>query len=260
MAEDPVLYDLHDGVAEIVLNAPENLNALTEVSADALLKGVLRASNEARAVLIRANGRAFCSGALLEPGRFAISDPERDAGVRLERVFNPLMKEIRSSDIPIVTAVRGAAAGIGASIALSGDLIVAADTAYFYLAFSKIGLVPDGGATHMLTRAIGRPRAMEAMLLGSKISAADALDWGLVNRVVPEGRVEEEALSLAQRLAEGPRSLSFIRQLAWRALDQPFDQVLENERVAQRAAGRTGDFVEGLTAFSEKRTPRFSGR
>lgn len=256
---DAVLYDVRDGVAEIVLNAPDRLNALTEDSGRALVDGVARGALEARAILIRANGRAFCSGALLEPGRFALDDPDRDAGVRLEKIFNPLLEQIRASEVPIVTAVQGAAAGIGASIGLAGDLIVAGESAYFFLAFSKIGLVPDGGATHLLTRAVGRPRAMEMMLLGTRLPSDRALEWGLVNRVVPDAELGDAARELALQLAQGPRSLSLIRRLAWHALDQPFDVVLTNERVAQRSAGRTADFVEGLAAFTEKRTARFSG-
>ena len=160
----------------------------------------------------------------------------------------------------MITAVRGAAAGIGCSLALMGDLIVAGEGAYFYQAFRHIGLVPDGGSAYLLAKSIGRARAMEMMLLGEKLGAAKALEWGLINRLVPDDQVDDAALAIAAELADGPRSLGYLRDAAWAALENTLERQLEIERDCQRAAGRTRDFVEGVTAFREKRRPRFEGR
>ena len=175
-------------------------------------------------------------------------------------MFNPIIHQMRSAEIPIVTAARGAAAGVGCGIAIAGDIIVAGESAFFYQAFRHVGLSPDGGSSYLLTRAVGRVRAMEMMLLGPKLGAAKALEWGLINRVVPDAEVDYAAIALAQELACGPRSLGIIKRVAWSALDASFETALSNERAAQREAGRTDDFAEGVAAFRERRAPSFTGR
>lgn len=181
-------------------------------------------------------------------------------GGRLDGIFNPIVYQMRASKSPIVTAVRGPAAGVGCGIALAGDMIVSRESAAFIMAFRNVGLASDGGASYFLRRAIGRVRTMEMMLLGRKLPAATALEWGLVNRVVPDDAVDDEALALARELARGPRSLGIIKQLAWSVLDVSFETALSNERVAQRDAGRTSDFSEGVAAFREKRVADFKGQ
>jgi 2-(1,2-epoxy-1,2-dihydrophenyl)acetyl-CoA isomerase len=156
--------------------------------------------------------------------------------------------------------VRGAAAGIGCSIALMGDIIIASENAYFLQAFAGIGLVPDGGAAFLLTRAIGRTRAMELMLLGERLPVGTALDWGLVNRVVADAELDEAALAMARRLAAGPAALATIRRATWAALELDFAGQLAAEVRDQSAMGETADFREGVTAFAMKRAPRFTGR
>jgi 2-(1,2-epoxy-1,2-dihydrophenyl)acetyl-CoA isomerase len=170
------------------------------------------------------------------------------------------MKTLRELSVPIVTAVNGPAAGVGASLALMGDLIVAGESAYFLQAFRRIGLVPDGGSTWMLPRMIGKARAMELMLLGEKLPAKTALEWGLINRCVPDAEVMPTAMALAAELAAGPASIGMIRQLVWAGLDVGHDAQLHNERVTQRKAGRTEDNLEGVKAFLDKRPAVFSGR
>ena len=256
--------DLVDNVAVITLNDPATLNAAgNELVADLVDAVGKIASGEiaARAIVITGAGRGFCSGANLQ-GRMGEPVPmeERDLGERLEAVFNPLMKTLRELPLPIVTAVNGPAAGVGASLALMGDMIVAGESAYFLQAFRRIGLVPDGGSTWMLPRMIGKARAMELMLLGDKLPARTALDWGLINRCVPDGEVMATAMTLAKELAAGPASIGMIRQLVWAGLDAGHDDQLQNERLMQRNAGRTQDNLEGVRAFLDKRPAMFSGR
>lgn len=247
-------------VGFIRLNDPATLNAWSTDMGLELLDAFDRAEQECRAIVIGGVGRAFCSGANLTSGAFRMDDPDRDAGLAIERTVNPLLLRVRGCRVPVITAIRGAAAGVGCGIALSGDLIVAGEGAYFFQAFSKVGLVPDGGSSYFLARTIGRARAMEMMLLGGKLPAALAHDWGLVNRVVPDAEVDEAALAIAQGLAVGPRSLGLIRAAAWSALDTPFESQIEIEREGQRTAGLTEDFAEGVRAFKEKRPAAFQGR
>lgn len=259
MSDAQILSTMQNNVAIITLNDPASLNAVSvpmvaqmNAALDALLP-------QARALILTGAGRGFCSGANMAGG--PVQDSETlDAGIALEAHYNPFVSRLRDLPIPFVTAVHGPAAGIGCSFALLGDIVIATDDAYFLQAFCRIGLVPDGGSTYMLARAIGRARAMEMMLLGEKIPAAQALQWGLINRVVPAGQLMVEATALAQKLAQGPtQTLRLIRQAAWAALDLDWQQTLELERDNQAQAGRSDDFKEGVAAFLAKRPARFAG-
>ncbi len=260
MAYEKILYEVVDDVACIRLNDPATLNAVTVKMGEELLDALWRGERDARAIMLGSVGRGFCSGANLAEGGIDLNDPMRDMGGRLDGIFHPIVYQMRASKAPVVTAVRGAAAGVGCGIALAGDMIVAGTSGAFLMAFRNVGLASDGGASYFLTRAIGRVRAMEMMLLGKKLPAATALDWGLINRVVPDEEVDDVALDLARQLAQGPRSLGMIKQVAWAALDASFETALSNERVAQRDAGRTEDFNEGVAAFRAKRPAVFKGR
>lgn len=257
---DKLLVEKDGDVAVIRLNDPATMNAVTSALASELHAAIEEAGRTSRAILLGSGERAFCSGANLSGGTIQPGDPNADAGATLESHFNPLMMAIRNSAVPIVSAVRGAAAGVGSSLALSADMIVAGKSAYFMLAFARIGLVPDGGATWLLTKAAGRARAMEMMLLAEKIPAATALDWGLINRLVEDDKIDETAMELAQRLAKGPQpSIRLIRKQAWLAADSGFAEVLQAEREHQRDAGRSKDFAEGVSAFLQKRPAKFGG-
>jgi 2-(1,2-epoxy-1,2-dihydrophenyl)acetyl-CoA isomerase len=238
---------------------PTTLNAMSVAMVEEFAAALSEASQTARALVVTGEGRAFCSGAALTAGRMSGGGGEFDAGAALESHYNPLMLQLRNLPMPFVTAVHGAAAGVGCSIALMGDLIVADSTAYFLQAFRNIGLVPDGGSPYLLAASAGRARAMEAMLLGERIPAESAHAWGMINRLAPEGKDIEVALELAQKLADGPRAtLASIRNLAWEALEKSFIDQLAGERAAQKQAGRTAEFREGVSAFLEKRKARFS--
>ncbi|MDZ4068757.1 MAG: enoyl-CoA hydratase-related protein, partial [Tabrizicola sp.] len=195
------------------LNRPSALNAMSVKMTQEIIEALPLIESSARALVIMGAGRAFSAGGDLEA--FPEGSPDVDMGLILETHVNPFMTQLRDLSIPWITAVHGAAAGMGCSLALAADMIVASENAYFLQAFSGIGLVPDGGSSYLLTRTLGRPRAMEMMLLGERIGAAKALEWGLINRMVSEDQLEAEALSLAERLANGPKSLSQTRRLVW---------------------------------------------
>lgn len=260
MVYEKILYEITDDVAVIKLNDPATLNAVTVQMGEELLDALRRGEREARAIMLGSVGRGFCSGANLAEGGIDLEDPSRDMGGRLDGIFHPIVYQIRASQAPVVTAVRGAAAGVGCGMALAGDMIVAGTSGAFIMAFRNVGLASDGGASYFLTRAIGRVRTMEMMLLGKKLPAATALDWGLINRVVPDEEVDATAFALAKQLAQGPRSLGIIKRVAWSVLDASFETALSNERVAQREAGRTEDFSEGVAAFRDKRAAVFKGK
>lgn len=260
MNYEKILYSVSDGVARVSLNDPATLNAASEQMGNELLDAFDRARGEARAILLTGEGRAFCSGANLAGAADAMSDPRRDVGRGLDRAFNPAIVAMKTLDIPIVTAVRGAAAGVGAALAMAGDIIVCGDQSYFFLAFRHVGLIPDGGSSWLLSKAVGRVRAMELMLLGGKLSGQQAVDWGLATRVVPEEEVEGSASTIARELASGPLSLGMIKRQAWAALDDSLEGALTQERLLQREVCRSEDFAEGVAAFREKRKPSFKGR
>lgn len=255
-----IRYERDGDVAIVTLDDPDNLNALSLSMRRDLRVAVDRAATEARAILLTGAGRAFCAGANLSDGGIDRSSEDRDAGALLEVTTNPLVLALRDLPIPLVVAVRGAAAGVGCSLALLGDIIVCSESAYFLQAFRHVGLVPDGGSSYLLAKAVGRVRAMQMMLLGERLPAEKALEWGLVTKVVSDDALDEEALAMARGLAGGPYSLKLIRQQAWAALDAPFAEQLDRERRNQRDAGRSSDFLEGVSAFAQKRRPTFRGK
>ncbi len=257
--DERIVVERAGDVVTLRLDNPAAMNAVDGDMAEDLHAKLLAASGTARAIVLAGHARAFCSGANLAAGRREDA-AQLDMGARLESSFNPLMMAMQACAVPVISAVRGAAAGIGASIALACDLIVAGDSAYFLQAFRRVGLVPDGGSALLLAHTVGRVRAMELMLLGERLPAQTALDWGLINRVVPDGEVESVAAELAATLARGPtRALGLIRRAAWAAISQGWEAQLGLERELQREAGQSADFAEGVAAFLEKREARFGG-
>jgi 2-(1,2-epoxy-1,2-dihydrophenyl)acetyl-CoA isomerase len=253
-----------DGLATIELNRPEALNAWNTALGDELLAAVRAVAEDpqVRAVLVRGAGRAFSSGADLKDvaGRGTTPEGRPDLQAVLEEVYHPIIVGIRTMEKPVVAAVNGPAVGIGLSLALACDLVVAAESAYFLLAFVNIGLVPDGGASLFVPARIGFTRAAEMALLGERVSAPDALAWGLVNRVVPDDALAAEAEALGRRLAQGPtRSYAGSkRELNATMYGRLEEQLALEARLQQEMAG-TADFVEGVGAFIQKREPLFRG-
>ena len=251
------------GVATIVLDRPDAMNAVDKQLGAELLAALQQAAadDEVRAVVLTGNGRAFSSGADLKAGFDPGPDNRPDVGGALRERFHPIIHAIREMEKPVVAKVNGAAAGIGCSFALACDLIVASEKAYFLLAFVNIGLVPDGGSSLLIPERIGFTRAAEMAMLGERIPAAQALEWGLINRVVADSELTAEVDALADRLAAGPtRSYAATkRQLnAW--LFSRMAQQLELEATLQQEMVGTDDFVEGVSAFVQKRPPSFQGR
>lgn len=250
--------DLEGGIHRITLNRPELRNALDWPSLDRLLDSIATIPREARCLVLAGKGKSFCSGADLTVDFAAIRDP---AGKSIDRHITPIIEALHDLPIPIVSAVNGAAAGFGCSLALAGDIIVASQEASFVQAFVNMGLVPDGGATWAIPRVVGRARAMEMFLLGERIPAPLALEWGLINRVVENERLGDTALDLARRLASGPTAaMGRTRKLVRRASETTLSEALRLERDAQSQSAETADFGEAVAAFRERRVPSFSGR
>ncbi len=248
--------------ARILLNRPEALNAWNEQFGRDLLDGVRRVAeaDSIRALMITGAGRGFSSGADLKEQRGNGDDGLPDLGSRLDEIYHPIITGLREMPKPVVAAVNGPAVGIGCSLALAADLIVAAESAYFLLAFVNIGLVPDGGSTAFLPARIGYARAAEMAMLGERLPAAQALEWGLINRVVPDDRLEAVAGALLEKLANGPtRSYAGSKRLLNRRVYADLGGQLDAEAEAQRDQGHSKDFGEGVVAFVEKRPANFTG-
>ncbi|HEX4694534.1 enoyl-CoA hydratase-related protein [Sphingomonas sp.] len=256
---DHILTETRGDVLVVTLNRPDRLNAAPPAMF-VEIRNALADLGSARAVLIAGAGRAFCSGADVGGGALGSDDPGNATYAALTQSYNPTLTAIADVGVPVVTAVRGPAAGIGCSLALAADFCVASETAYFLQAFVNIGLVPDGGASWMLTRLIGRPRATEMMMLGERVPAAKAMDWGMIHKVVADDALDAEAFALAERLAAGPTvALGLMRRQLHAALADDYEGAMLREAENQRAARGTRDSMEGGMAFLQKRKAEFRG-
>ena len=261
-ADDLVLVELdaEAGVATVTLNRSDALNALTIPMKEQLLGAFRRLEREkaVRAVILTGAGRAFCAGQDL---RERLAPGAVPLGVEVRERYNPIIRAMRGLPKPIVGAINGVAAGAGASLAMACDLRIASESASVALAFGRVGLVPDSGASWFLPRLVGAAHAAELALLNEPVSAADALRIGLVGRVVPASELAAEAKAVAARLAAGaPKAIALTKRALNSAWDNDLEAALEYEAHLQDLAGRTQDHTEGMAAFMEKRAPRFSGK
>ncbi len=258
----PVLVERRAGYRVITLNRPHRLNAFTEAMHQALKRAVADAESDdtCRALLLTGAGRGFCAGQDLNE-RVSKDGTAMVLGQSLEIYYNPLVRKLRALPFPVVAAVNGIAAGAGANIALACDIVLAARSASFVQAFSKIGLVPDSGGTYFLPRLVGMARAMGLALLGERLSAEDAEHWGLIWKAVDDDALLIEAAELARALASGPtRGYGLLKKALYASPGNLLDAQLDLERDLQREAGFSEDYREGVRAFKEKREPRFTGK
>ena len=257
-----VLVSLEGGVLQVTLNRPEKLNALNPEMHKLLRAALQRAAEEAqvRAVLLTGAGRGFCAGQDLSERDVSPGAAPIDLSVSLGSHYNPLIRRLRELPKPVVCAVNGTAAGAGANIALACDIVVAAHSASFIQAFSRIGLVPDSGGTWLLPRLVGAARAMGLALLADKVSAEQAAEWGMIWKAVEDESLPGEAMQLATTLANGPtKGYALIKKAMYASATNSLDAQLDLERDLQREAGRSEDYREGVSAFKEKRAPKFRG-
>lgn len=262
MSFETIEYTVEDGVAILRLNRPDMLNSFnTRMHAE--VRAALAAVRKDRAVrclLITGNGRGFCAGQDLNDRAVAPGAEAVDLGESVEQNYNPLIRAITALEMPVVCAVNGVAAGAGASIALACDIVLAARSASFVQAFAKIGVIPDSGGTWNLPHALGLPRAKGLALLGEKLGAEKAEQWGLIWGCVDDDKLLPEALAMAKHLAQQPtRALARIKQAMNRACTSPLNEQLELEKGFMRELGYSRDYREGVAAFREKRKAEFTG-
>jgi 2-(1,2-epoxy-1,2-dihydrophenyl)acetyl-CoA isomerase len=263
MSYETLIWERDGGIGRLTLNRPDSLNAWTHQFGAELKDALGEAADESvRAVLITGAGRGFSSGADLKAGFDPHPDDGRpDVRKELHELYHPAIAGIRRLEKPVVAAVNGPSVGIGASLAFACDLILAAESAYFMLAFVNIGLMPDGGSTFLVPAAVGKARAFQMALLGERVTAAQALEWGLVNYVYPDELLMGEANALAARLAAGPtRSYASSKKALNNVLYPTMDEQLDLEADLQHEMARTDDFIEGVSAFVEKREAQFVGK
>lgn len=262
---ESILVESHGGYRVVTLNRPDRLNALDRATHEVLMAALLDAEADpsCRALILTGAGRGFCAGADLS-GRNqapAADEPKRNAGNSIEETWNPLARKLHTLRMPVVAAVNGIAAGAGSSIALGCDIAIAARSAYFLQAFTRIGLVPDCGGTHFLPNLVGPARARGMVMLAEPLPAEKAHEWGLIWNVVDDDKLMEEAHRIATRLSQLPtQALLLSRQAMAAAVHNSLNAQLDLERDFQAMASRTADHAEGVRAFLEKRPAAFTGR
>lgn len=262
MSEPTVIHERRDGYHLVTLNRPDRLNSFNGDQHRALRAALDAAAEDGDcgAVVLTGSGRGFCAGQDLSDRDPAMLGDRPDLGTTLETLYNPLVRRLRSLEKPVICAVNGVAAGAGANIALSCDIVLAARSAKFIQAFSKIGLIPDAGGTWWLTRHLGEARAKALAMTAEPLTAQQAADWGLIWKAVDDDRLMPEAIALAERLANGPtRAYALTKQAIQAASTNTLDEQLDAERALQREAGWSDDYKEGVAAFLEKRPADFRG-
>ncbi|WP_223596559.1 2-(1,2-epoxy-1,2-dihydrophenyl)acetyl-CoA isomerase PaaG [Pseudomonas sp. A-R-19] len=263
MHYETVLFSIEEGIARLVLNRPSKLNSFSETMHHEIaevMHYLMQANNGVRVLLITGAGRAFCAGQDLSEGQMS-GGSTVDLGITVARYYEPLVRNLRALPIPVIAAVNGVAAGAGANFALACDIVVAKSSAFFLQPFVNLGLQPDTGGTYFLPRLIGSARAMGLSLLGDKLSADQAEQWGLIWKSIPDEEFDTAVETLARRLASGPSlAHAHIKQALHASIGNDLDQQLALERESMRTLGNSADYIEGVGAFLEKRLPRFNER
>jgi 2-(1,2-epoxy-1,2-dihydrophenyl)acetyl-CoA isomerase len=261
MDYETILLEIAKGAARLTLNRPDRLNSFTVQMHDEVSRALESVSkSEARVLVLTGAGRGFCAGQDLSDRAVAPGGEGVDLGESLEKRYNPLIRKLTSLEMPVICAVNGVAAGAGANIALACDIVIAAKSAKFIQSFANIGLIPDSGGTWTLPRLAGEARAMGLALTGELLTAERAEAWGMIWKCVDDDKLAAEADALAAKFAAAPtRGLALTKKLIRESGARTLEAQLDVERDAQRALGRTGDYKEGVAAFMEKRTPKFSG-
>ncbi|MEO3386488.1 2-(1,2-epoxy-1,2-dihydrophenyl)acetyl-CoA isomerase PaaG [Mesorhizobium sp. CAU 1741] len=256
MTDTPVIHERRDGYAVITLNRPDRLNSFNEAQHLALRAALedCEADEECGAIILTGAGRGFCAGQDLSDRDPTIQGESPDLGMTLQTYYNPLVRKLRAMPKPVICAVNGVAAGAGANIAFSCDIVLAARSAKFIQAFSKIGLIPDAGGTYWLTRHLGEARAKALAMTAEPLMADDAAQWGLIWKAVEDDKLMDEAAALATSFANGPtKAYALTKQAIQAASTNTLDEQLELERELQREAGWSDDYKEGVAAFLQKR-------
>jgi 2-(1,2-epoxy-1,2-dihydrophenyl)acetyl-CoA isomerase len=262
MSYETILFEVDSGIARLTLNRPDKLNSFNvQMHAEVRQALLGTPASGARVLVLTGAGRGFCAGQDLGDRAVAPGAQGVDLGESIENRYNPLVLSLRDLPMPVIAAVNGVAAGAGANIALACDIVIAARSANFVQAFSKLGLIPDSGGTWFLPRLVGDARAMGLALLGNKLPAEQAAAWGLIWQCVEDAELAQTVDTLAKQFAVAPtRGLAATKAALRRSWQHSFKEQLDLERDVQRELGRSSDYVEGVAAFTEKRTPRFTGR
>ena len=263
MTYETILFTIEGGIARLTLNRPDRLNSFNDQMHGEVRAALdeVRGNASVRVLLLTGAGRGFCAGQDLSDRSVAPGTAPVDLGASIERNYKPLVLGLRALEMPVVCAVNGVAAGAGANLALACDIVIAARSASFIQAFSKIGLIPDSGGTYFLPRLVGDARALGLSLLGDKLPAAQAAEWGLIWQCVDDEQLKASTDKLLAQLAEGPtRGYAAIKKALQASPMNTLAAQLDLERDVQRALGYSDDYREGVEAFTAKRPPKFTGR